>query len=124
VAERVQRRHPKSGYVLPAGVVDCTRPGPFGNPFRVGPTMTAEEAVTLFGRHLEAAIERRQRCEGYSVHVIGRQAGKSLRHRFDRIAAMLPDLRDKDCACYCPVSAEFCHVNVLMAAAARTTEKR
>lgn len=97
---RQQRRRTK-GWRMPANGVSITRPGPWGNPFRVvtgtgrfriaalkaGFCRTAEEAITKFR---EYAMERLEREPDW-----------------------LDPLRGKDLYCFCPLG-QPCHGDVLL----------
>jgi hypothetical protein len=75
-------------------IVRVTRPGPLGNPYRVGvDAATAEEAVAMFRRYIEACIQH-----------------DSL---------FLPSLRcqlgGRNLACWCSLEpGTFCHADVLL----------
>lgn len=88
----------KRGAKLPDGVVNCARPGKYGNMWKVGDKilprgewrLTREEAVELFRGDLQEDLSN----NGPWVE----------RLRF---------LRGKDLACWCPLDAA-CHVDVLL----------
>lgn len=94
--ERIQLRRTK-GWRMPANTVKVSRPGPFGNPFRVGDrspqninvVIDAEHAVQLFGMAMESKEE----------------AGT--------LEAFIAPLRGKDLACWCPIGSP-CHADVLL----------
>jgi hypothetical protein len=96
--KRIQRRRVK-GWRMPEGAVSVTRPGVFGNPFVVGPDMTAEMAVRCYREWL---------VDGECYLIDG------LKERRARLLARLPELVGKDLACYCAVDAEHCHADVLL----------
>ena len=95
--KRVQLSRRK-GWRLPPGTVNVARPGPWGNPFRVGDVgpdgavvVTRADAVALYRRLVDAP-----------------PAG----HRHE-------ELRGQDLACWCPLD-EPCHADVLLERAAAT----
>jgi hypothetical protein len=99
VPKRIQLSR-KKGWRLPAGTLHVARPGPWGNPFRVGgvgpdgePITTREDAVAL-----------------YHAHVATAPPG----HRYD-------ELRGHDLACWCPLDGP-CHADVLLERANRSPE--
>lgn len=71
----------------PEGVVVVSRPGPWGNPFRVEEGRPAGEAVRLFEDYLLA--------------------------RPELVEAARRELRGKDLACYCRPG-DPCHADVLL----------
>lgn len=80
------------GWRLPAGVVNVARPGPWGNPFRIGDRVGGwgvvedrHQAVTLFRERVHEAPPG---------------------HRYD-------ELRGRDLACWCPLDGP-CHADVLL----------
>ena len=85
---RVQLRRVR-GWKLPPNTVAVTRPGRFGNPFRVGSpgAPTAAAAVALFQQYLE-----------------GQPA---------LLAEARTRLRGKNVACFCPLNAP-CHGDALL----------
>lgn len=94
---RIQLRRTK-GWRKPAGVIVCSRPGRYGNPYR-GP-----DAVEQFRAELTACID-----DPYGApHPI----------EIRNIAESIDDLRGHDLACWCGLDKE-CHVDVLIEAANR-----
>lgn len=92
-AKRIQLRRTK-GWRKPAGAVVCTRPGRWGNPYKVGAPhpehgfpMSAGEAVALFERRVEN--------------------DEAFKEEIRR------ELRGKDLCCVCPLTAP-CHVDVYL----------
>lgn len=87
---RVQRRRTK-GWRMPENTISVTRPGRWGNPFRMGMEQPAirdaEHAVELY-RHM-------------------------LSKRPDLVAAARRDLQGKNLACFCSPAAA-CHADVLL----------
>lgn len=116
--ERIQRRRTK-GWRMPPNTVSVTRPGPWGNPFRVGDfckigdpdprraglfkmawcRTSVEYATPDFTYMADAATTvaffRRLMASGYYP------------------PAKLETLRGKNLACYCPVGSP-CHADVLL----------
>ncbi|MCU0783202.1 MAG: DUF4326 domain-containing protein [Verrucomicrobia bacterium] len=107
--QRIQRRRSK-GWRLPPNTVCVTRPGKWGNPFRVAdfaeanriiPNHVAEHCVALFRRGLE-------------FELVAKAHGQPV--AFDwarRIVDALPELRGKNLACWCKPGTP-CHADVLL----------
>lgn len=108
---RIQRKRTK-GSKLPAGTVCVTRPGRWGNPFRVADGYTAEEAVWWFRECLLAALAGRPLPTGPRGEL-------SLREAFAKMARNLHYLAGHDLACFCPVGSP-CHGDVLLELASAT----
>lgn len=83
--ERIQRKRTK-GWKMPPNTVSVCRPGRWGNPFKVGPGMSAEDAV------------RRYEAETMTEFMRG---------------VALAELRGQNLACWCKLS-EPCHADVLL----------
>lgn len=95
---RIQRRRTK-GWRMPANTVSVTRPGVFGNPWRVGPELTADQAIRNYRAWLEDG-----ECS----------LSDDLQRWRLRLCARLPELIGKNLACYCEPTAP-CHADVLLA---------
>jgi hypothetical protein len=106
MAERIQLRRTK-GWRLPEGTINVARPTRWGNPFVVGKAVTppierysvdpiyvrdAEHAIRLYGRWLSGSA--------------------------NRCADLVPELRGKNLACWCPLD-QPCHADVLLEIANR-----
>lgn len=110
---RIQRRRSK-GWRLPEGAVVVTRPGRWGNPFRVVPDghglgwwcMTDHQHGIVFATEAGA---RRQAVRMYCENLTG-----------DVVAAAQAELRGRDLACFCPPAPEgvsdalWCHAALLL----------
>ena len=94
---RIQRKRTR-GWRLPPGAICVTRPGKYGNPFRITPDRPAKDAVIAFAVWLDTmdAAERE---------------------------AYLAPLRGHDLACWCRLSAPgkvvWCHGDILIEQANR-----
>ena len=97
--KRVQRKRTK-GWRMPANTVGVTRPGPYGNPFRVGRDGTAAECVVKFRRAWEAAL----RCAATPPREPPMPFGKPV---------YLGPLKGKNLACWCALD-QPCHADVLL----------
>lgn len=91
---RHQRRRTK-GYRLPKGVITCTRPGKWGNPF--------PDAET-FRFYFELALNA-----GFNPEVWSNPAIEKVQW----MAENIEQLRGKDLACWCRLDKD-CHVDVLL----------
>lgn len=98
---RIQRRRSR-GWRLPAHTVNVTRPGRYGNPFKVGIDGTRAECVALF-RQLLAGI-----CP------ISDATAKEQKRVYLAVRHGMAHWRGWDVACWCPLDAE-CHGDVLLA---------
>jgi hypothetical protein len=98
---RIQLRRAK-GWRLPEGAVNCARPGPWGNPFRVGVDGTAAECVEL---HLQLLAGNACLTNGPSI----------AEQRAYRLWVMthICDIVGKDLACWCRPG-QPCHADVLL----------
>lgn len=88
---RIQFKHPKSGYTLPAGVVYVGRPSAWGNPFTAKDGYSAAAAVAKF--------------EAYALQRLAEEP------------AWLEPLQGKSLACWCSLNSEPCHAEVLLSLA-------
>jgi hypothetical protein len=93
---RLQLRRTK-GWRLPPGTVTVARPGPWGNPFRIGDV--GPDGRTIASRDEAVAL--------YRQHVHEPPAGHSYE-----------ELRGRDLACWCPLDGP-CHADVLLERANR-----
>jgi hypothetical protein len=83
---RIQRKRTK-GWKMPPNTVSVTRPGKWGNPYKVGPGFgTAESAVDAYRRLIAAGAYLRQN---------------------------LHEIRGKNLACWCALD-QPCHADVLL----------
>lgn len=99
----------KRGYTLPPNAVVVCRPGPWGNPFRVGTHGTRAECVELhiqlMGGLLTISlrnVDEQQRC-------------------FEHARAHIAELRGRDLACWCSIDGP-CHADTLLEIANATTK--
>ena len=103
----IQRKRTK-GWRMPTGAVSVTRPGRYGNPFRVGIFGTAAECVDAFDLCIsefpvpQDRIERWRTAGGNVTDLIGLASGVYLK-----------DIRGRDLACFCGLD-QPCHRNPLM----------
>lgn len=101
---RVQRKRIK-GYKLPENTVSVTRPGKWGNPFKVGEIMwdprvegmslttpqSVEQCVELYRIYMESGLKKKGTWMSKDIH----------------------ELRGKNLACFCKIG-EPCHADVLL----------
>lgn len=118
---RVQRKRVK-GWKMPSNTVSVTRPGKFGNPFKVGNgnmymynshikhwelfrggEQTTKDAVEMFKNCLIKAITGNEQDISVSVY----------RH-FADMKHFLPQLKGKNLACFCSLDQPDCHADVLI----------
>lgn len=94
--KRIQRKRTK-GWRMPANAVSVTRPGPWGNPFRVGDPIDEDDPD---GEKFESVEDV---LEAYECWVC---FGGPLPHTVE-------ELRGKDLACYCRLD-QPCHADLLL----------
>lgn len=87
----------KKGWAMPDNTVSVSRPGIFGNPFRVDARCTQARAVELFGMWINGNTERYP----------------DLDERLNVLLRALPKLRGKNLACWCKAGTP-CHADVLL----------
>jgi hypothetical protein len=89
---------------MPPNTVSVTRPGPWGNPFKVTGDMPAEQAVADF--RLELRYE-----------ALAKELDLPMRSKHMRwIAEHITELKGKNLACYCKAG-QPCHADVLLSIA-------
>lgn len=116
--KRIQRQRTK-GWRMPENAVSVTRPGKWGNPFKVGlwfKRLTDDWSVWSYDRNGERGPFGNERVDTLeqSLELFGDYAPKRL--RWDR--AWLEPLRGKDLACWCKEDAP-CHADILLRLANR-----
>lgn len=98
--KRIQRKRTK-GWKMPPNTVSVTRPGPWGNPRRVGMYQGygREDAVADFRRWLERDFA----CRSWE----GVYGPPPTKQRIRK------ELRGKNLACFCPLN-QPCHADILL----------
>jgi hypothetical protein len=105
--ERIQRSRAK-GSKLPSNTVCVTRPGKWGNPFRLG------EVVQRFSKE--------KICETFTIETNAQAVACYREYMEDHLSnppaakivrKALEDLRGKNLACWCPIGSP-CHGDVLL----------
>ena len=104
----VQQRR-VAGWRMPPNTVSVARPGPLGNPFKTS-VYGQEQAVALHRQWLEAESATKL---GYTG-----DAAEALDIARARVLDLLPGLRGKNLACFCPEPGPYerdcCHRAVLI----------
>lgn len=98
---RIQRQRVK-GWRTPENTVNVTRPGKWGNPFKIGMRvrpLDADESITIETNAQAAQIFRNNAMNGPGGFVFRENVRK--------------ELRGKNLACWCDVS-EPCHGDILL----------
>ena len=113
MAERIQRKRTK-GWKMPPNTVSVTRPGKWGNRWKVGDIVqrfSKEKICETFTieNNAQAVACFREDIEG---HLANPKAEKIMR-------AALEELRGKNLACFCPLVDQLgnyspCHADVLL----------
>lgn len=101
--QRIQRKRTK-GWRKPANTVIVSRPGVWGNPFRVD-DLGAEEAVK---RYRECILNN-----AMAYYYFDEIQATLEFNRFKWISENLGQLRGKNLACFCSLS-NCCHADVLI----------
>lgn len=96
--KRIQRKR-TAGWRLPAGTISVTRPGRYGNPFKIG-----QQYKNPFGDEIYFTVTADNCLELFETYAKGRLAK-------DR--KWLEPLRGKDLACWCREGAP-CHADILL----------
>lgn len=111
--KRVQmsRQHPWRADNPDAVIV--ARPGPFGNPFRIGEWFTP--GVTGPDPHIyRAGQSERVRDRAHAVELFREWAHYRRNYRYDPFGMTLAaSLAGRDLACWCPLG-QPCHADVLL----------
>ena len=115
--KRIQRKRIK-GWKMPEGAISVTRPGPFGNPFKVGGWfMIGDPDPKMCRTPLSMSwCQSREEEPGYTLIKTPREAVEWYRAylmRYPLSAAKLAELRGKDLACFCQLD-KPCHADVLL----------
>jgi hypothetical protein len=111
---RVQLSH-KKGWRMPENTVSVSRPGKFGNPFKVD-----ECRQRFFGSDRGIA----QRCVdafkvwAFTDHWRENWSGEESQQAREKLLAALPTLRGKNLACWCALDMP-CHADALLEMANR-----
>jgi hypothetical protein len=110
--KRIQRKRTK-GWKMPPNTIAVTRPGEFGNPFKVGHHYKRDCGFFVY---LEAS-------DGYedSSFVTIKDAAEAVawfrwyteRRSRNYLQRIKDELRSKDLACWCPLD-QPCHADVLL----------
>jgi len=101
--ERIQLSR-KKGWRMPPNTVSVARPGPFGNPYKVGEHGDADRCVMLFRQALNGLIDNTKPPAPQVAEVIRLQS--AYRDRGHTLAG-------KNLACWCPLDRP-CHADVLL----------
>lgn len=109
---RIQLKRAK-GWRKPPGAVSVARPGPWGNPFKVGIHGSAAECVAAYAKLIGA--------DGAGTLIDntgGRPAFEDRLRVQQHVRANIGSLRGKNLACWCPLD-QPCHADALLEAANR-----
>lgn len=111
---RIQRKRSK-GWRLPEGVVSATRPGPYGNPFRIGHWYKIGNGGNGFA-WIESYDPIEAERAGYTLIVDAAMAVgwfREYRRRYPMMGEDKAFIRGKDLACWCKIGTP-CHADVLL----------
>ncbi len=110
---RIQRKRTK-GWRMPDGAVNCTRPGKWGNPFRVGEYWKIGKGSNGMSRLRALAPEYADST--FTLIETPEQAVAMFRLYHERYPLQtneIEELRGHDLACWCGLD-KVCHVDVLL----------
>ena len=99
--KRIQRQRTK-GYRMPANIVSVTRPGRYGNPYRIGDKFPV--SLSCYKWYGDGTITRENCLLAFAAY-----AEKRLLNE----PAWLDPVRGKDVACFCRLTDE-CHGDILL----------
>lgn len=109
--KRIQRKR-APGWRKPEGVVDCTRPGPWGNPYTVREYFSPEHEFVVMDRHGKFC--------GEPIHdkaAANAAAVELFKHKLHITLLIWPEylepLRGKDLMCWC-AEGDPCHADALL----------
>lgn len=104
--KRIQRRRTK-GFKLPEGAICVTRPGEYGNPFKVGHRYAEGDSfLRHYGEYLDDGVVTSENC----LVVFAAYCANRLRVEPE----WLEPLRGRDLACWCPATSDNCHAAILL----------
>ena len=106
---RIQRRRTR-GWKMPPNTVSVTRPGEWGNPFRVGGYYRVNAGAFAW---LEAIEEIAKQDPRFFKVETNEQAVELFRKYAEPRAQKFKTLRGKNLACWCPLD-QPCHADVLL----------
>lgn len=112
IPQRLQRSR-RRGTPTPAEAIYVGRPTIWGNPFAGRSRIGHARSVILYRAWIAGQLSIHVlRCAGF-----GEDEMTSLRRWRERLLSALPSLRGRDLQCWCPLSSEWCHADVLIRAA-------
>lgn len=109
MSERVQQRRTR-GWKKPVDAISCARGTKWGNPWQVVAAGHGEVEVIhrITGDRLVGALSPNRGAywavQGYKRHLA----------EHPELLAALPELRGHPLMCWCPLDAEWCHVDLLL----------
>lgn len=112
---RIQRKRAK-GWKMPENTVGVTRPGEFGNPFKVGGYYKIGAGRDKGGLVWVRALEAKYADSSYTLIETTEQAIEMYREflkRYPLRETEIEKLRGKNLACFCPPD-KPCHADVLL----------
>lgn len=104
LVHRIQLRRTK-GWKMPDNTVSVARPGPFGNPFRVGVDGSRQQCVTKYARLMRGFVTFPARIGAASIDSQVEVRKYLIKNR--------SKLKGKNLACWCPKDGKPCHADVI-----------
>lgn len=110
---RTRGRGPRS--ITPPTAVYVGRPTIWSNPFSGRPRIGHARGVILYRAWLSGQLSPRVlESAGFGEHEIA-----SLSRWRLRLLKRLPEIRGRDLQCWCPLTSDWCHAEVLLALASQ-----
>ena len=102
--KRIQRKRTK-GWKMPENTVYVGRPTMWGNPFKLGDTVSAEQLGIIHPQSLK--------LDTIDKVLLAYQFWLDNSHKGFKIKSQLEELRNKDLACWCAPGSK-CHADILL----------
>ena len=116
--KRIQRKRTK-GWKMPENTISVTRPGKYGNPFRVGHHYKkAVSTGTVLGNFIWVEAYEGYQDKTYTTIKTTEEAIKWFEwylttYSERQLQVLRNDLKGKDLACWCPLD-KSCHADILL----------
>ena len=101
---------------MPPNTVSVTRPGPLGNPFRVGDYLDVEGKLVKIESSLHARTLYMENVAAFSLRLAKEPGDGNGVKRAREWVERVKKLRGKNLACFCALD-QPCHADVLLAVA-------
>lgn len=112
--KRIQRKRTK-GWRMPKNTIYVGRPGYFGNPFRIGQTISGWDLGNNFGPIVLDTIDKV--ILAYRFWLDNSTKGQAIKERVPRL------LKGYDLCCWC-AEKTYCHADILLELANKQTNEQ